>query len=143
MTYDDEDFTFYDEYKAVNEDAIIEAARILKEADSPVIFGMGNSTSQAQKNAIESSTGRWPQLSVEDLIRLNPDIIVDLRPDFHEDIEELKRMWHKTAPASTVKAIAEDHIAVITHHHALLPSLKVIEVHKILQKIIGDYQNTQ
>lgn len=35
------------------EDAIIEAARILKEADSPVLFGMGNSTSQAQKNAIE------------------------------------------------------------------------------------------
>ena len=92
------------------------------------------------KNAIENSSGRWPQLSVEDLMRLNPDIIVDLRPDFQKDVDEIKAIWRKTAPASTVIAIAEDNIAVITHHHALLPSPKVIEVHKILQKIIQDYR---
>ncbi|MCD4658092.1 MAG: ABC transporter substrate-binding protein [Planctomycetes bacterium] len=92
------------------------------------------------RNAIEGSSGKWPQLSVEDLIRLNPDIIVDFRPDFQKDTEEIKEIWRKTAPASTVKAIALEQIAVITHHHALLPSPKVVEVHAILQKIIEDYR---
>lgn len=35
------------------DDAIIETAKILKNAKSPLIFGMGNSSSKAQKNAIE------------------------------------------------------------------------------------------
>ena len=73
-------------------------------------------------------------LSVEDIIRLNPDIIFDLRPDAKISQKEVFAHWQKTAP---LRAVKNKRVFLITNHYALLPCPKVLEIHEIFKKLIA------
>ena len=87
-------------------------------------------------NAIDNSTKRWPTLSIEDLIRINPDIIIDFRPDFEGKPDDVVKMWQNTVPTTTVKAIANKQVYLISDHYALLPSTKIVKVHDEIKNIL-------
>jgi ABC-type Fe3+-hydroxamate transport system substrate-binding protein len=94
--------------------------------------------SAGAKNALPPSEISWPSLSVEEIIKYNPDIIVDLRPDTEENSDDILKIWEKTAP---LKAVQKGNVFVIIDSYVLLPSPKLIKVHKLFKKIILDVQN--
>ncbi|MHC4493733.1 MAG: ABC transporter substrate-binding protein [Planctomycetota bacterium] len=84
-------------------------------------------------NAVSRSL--WPELSLEDVIRIDPEAIVLVRPDettpsVTESIGGLQQL--------DISAVREGRIAVLAHPDTLYPSTGIIEVAGKLRAVLGE-----
>ena len=79
-------------------------------------------------NAVPESMAAYPQLSLESLLRLDPDIVLDLigMPD-NVDKESLRILdtWRRVP---NLKAVAGERVYVITGNHALRPGPRFVDL---------------
>lgn len=78
----------------------------------------------------------FPQLSAESIIRLNPDVIIDLvSPSSSQPINEtdIRRQWDQL---QTVRAVQNGHVYVITGDQALRPGPRYIEFLEQLARLL-------
>ena len=85
-------------------------------------------------NAYQNEQVPYPQLSAEGVVRLNPDIIVDLvseiRPNGKTQ-QEIEQQWN---PLRTVPAVRDGRVHVIVGPYALRPGPRYVE---LLEQLAG------
>ena len=77
------------------------------------------------KNAYKSKSSAQPIINVENIINMNPDIIILLAPYIHDNnisFKQLKKPWKKLP----IKASKNDNIYIIDKEYAGIPSHRVI-----------------
>jgi iron complex transport system substrate-binding protein len=87
-------------------------------------------------NAYRDEQVPYPQLSAEGVIRLNPDVIVDLVSHINpgdKTPEEVKQQW---SSLRTVTAVREGRVFVIVGHHALRPGPRYVEFAEQLVRLL-------
>ncbi|MCZ6834296.1 MAG: hypothetical protein O7G85_00845 [Planctomycetota bacterium] len=89
-------------------------------------------------NALES--GSYKSLSLEDVIRLNPEAIVFVKP-YKSDPSETPDPLELLGPLreTNLEAVVTGRIAVLSHPDALLPSTGLIEVASSLRDILVSF----
>lgn len=91
------------------------------------------------KNGYKGSIA-YPKMNVEGIIRVNPDIIIEIIPELVEkyDVSKLKEDWSKYKPINAVK---NDNIIILKERSRIIPSNNIIEViENIFIKLYG-YNN--
>lgn len=76
-----------------------------------------------------------PALSIEGLLQLNPQIIVDIFPDaevFPIDIADIKQQWQQL---DKMTAIQHDQLHIIQADYAVIPGLRIIQLAERLAQI--------
>ncbi len=127
------EFTSGTGYKAVYRVLMVNAV------DPVMAFGRGTYlddvlVSMGGANAINDAG--WVQLSLEDVVRLEPEAIILVKPgasevDIARDLGPLAEI--------DVPAVRDQRLAVLRHADALLPSSAVVEVASELRSILGRF----
>jgi len=93
-------------------------------------------TTAGGRNVYAANQIAYPMLSAEGVLHLNPDIIIDLIPDFAEkkiDINTVKQDW---ASVNQVKALKNDDLFILTQDYTTIPGPRFILFLEDLAKII-------
>ncbi len=88
------------------------------------------------KNAYEEGWLSFPQLSVEGIIQLNPDIIIDLAPNLQvTDLsqEAIRQDWEVL---TSVKAVVEQQVFVVTNPSFVRPGPRLISAIEYFARLI-------
>lgn len=91
------------------------------------------------RNVLEDVPARYFDVSKEDLVQRDPDLIIEFRlidaANAPEEIARLKADWNGL---STLKAVQNDHIVILTERAFLIPgpriTLLAVAMNEILQK---------
>jgi len=87
------------------------------------------------KNVYQGKQIRVPALSTEGLLRLNPQIIVDIFPDtevYSLDIDELRQQWQRL---DKIDAIKNNQLHIIQADYAVIPGPRIIQLAEQLAQI--------
>ena len=87
------------------------------------------------KNSYQDSGIRVPALSTEGLLRLNPQIIVDIFPDaevYSPNIAELRQQWQKLG---NIDAIKQGQLHIIQADYAVIPGPRIIQLAEHLARL--------
>ena len=87
------------------------------------------------KNSYQDTGIRVPALSTEGLLRLNPQIIVDIFPDaevYSPNIPELRQQWQKLG---NIDAIKQGHLHIIQADYAVIPGPRIIQLAEHLARL--------
>lgn len=87
------------------------------------------------KNSYQDTGIRVPALSTEGLLRLNPQIIVDIFPDaevYSPNIVELRQQWQKL---DNIDAIKQGQLHIIQADYAVIPGPRVIQLAEHLARL--------
>lgn len=96
-------------------------------------------------NVYHKAQVKVPALSIEGLLQLNPQIIVDIFPDaevFPIDIAQIQQQWQQL---DKMAAIQHDQLHIIQADYAVIPGLRVIQLAERLAQIFHpqlDWKNT-
>ncbi|MAY18179.1 MULTISPECIES: ABC transporter substrate-binding protein [unclassified Methylophaga] len=87
------------------------------------------------KNVYQGKQLRVPALSTEGLLRLNPQIIVDIFPDagvYSPDISELRQQWQRL---DQIDAVRNNQLHIIQADYAVIPGPRIIQLAEQLARI--------
>jgi iron complex transport system substrate-binding protein len=87
-------------------------------------------------NACRDEQVPYPQLSAEGVIRLNPEVIVDLVSNMNpaeKSTAEIRKQWNRLR---TVTAVRKERVHVIVGNHALRPGPRYVEFLKQLARLL-------
>lgn len=83
----------------------------------------------------------YPTYSLEDVVRLNPEAIVIIKPYAEEGTDPLSLLG--ALAESPIEAVQSGRLGLLTHPDALLPSTGLIEVAKELREILATFTANQ
>lgn len=86
-------------------------------------------------NVYQGTRLRVPALSTEGLLRLNPEIIIDIFPDaevYSPDIAALKQQWQRL---DKINAIQNNQLHIIQADYAVIPGPRIIQLAEHLAQI--------
>lgn len=70
----------------------------------------------------------YPQLALEEIVARRPEVILELMPEAKPTEHMCKRWRAQWQSLATIPAVAEGRIHFITDEHALIPSLRYVEI---------------
>ncbi|MBN2714053.1 MAG: ABC transporter substrate-binding protein, partial [Planctomycetes bacterium] len=118
---------------------MIVVSRALGEGEPKDIYAAGPGTFYhdlleilGARNACGQMKIKYPKISRESLLRLNPDVIIDLLTDMDTrkgDIEGAKRDWDNMTELAAVK---NHRVCIITGSYAVVPGPRFV---KLVEKI--------
>jgi iron complex transport system substrate-binding protein len=88
-------------------------------------------------NACREGATRFPALSAEGILRMNPDVIVELVPDFEEKgltREAVFREWRKAVPH--VRAVKNGRLHVFTEDYTVIPGPRLVLLVERLAEVL-------
>ncbi|PHS68530.1 MAG: ABC transporter substrate-binding protein [Methylophaga sp.] len=88
------------------------------------------------QNVYQQTQIKVPSLSVEGILQLNPDIILDIFPeadDHHADLSQVLKQWQKL---KFVNAVKHDHIYFIEQNYATIPGPRIFLLLEKIAKFI-------
>ena len=88
------------------------------------------------KNVCSTRNIRYPILSGEGIIRLNPDVIIDIVPDYKEKGLKLKNIIDEWNRFSSVEAVKNKRVYVFGDHYTAIPGPRFILTLETLAKTI-------
>jgi len=80
------------------------------------------------KNSYQSKHLKVPSLSIEGIMQLNPDVIIDIFPeasDHNADIDQVKQQWQNL---HHVNAIKNNRIHIIEENYATIPGPRIFRL---------------
>lgn len=86
-------------------------------------------------NVYQGNQLRVPALSTEGLLRLNPEVIIDIFPDsavYSPDIATLQQQWQRL---DKINAIQNDQLHIIQADYAVIPGPRIIHLAEDLARI--------
>ncbi len=94
-------------------------------------------TAAGAKNVVTDSSMAYLTFSSEGVIRLKPDIIIDVMANMSEfKKEELKKDWQKL---TTVPAVKNDMIFCLTGDYVTIPGPRIVLLLRDIQRIVREY----
>jgi iron complex transport system substrate-binding protein len=87
-------------------------------------------------NVYQGTQLRVPALSTEGLLRLNPEVIIDIFPDaevYSPDITSLQQQWQRL---DTIHAIKNNQLHIIQADYAVIPGPRIIQLAEQLAQIL-------
>lgn len=107
------------------------------------VFGTGTYlhdvlTALGATNAV--SLAHYPQLTLEDVTRINPQAMILVRPGAPEEIDPIAAL--RTLAALQVDAVRDGRVAILRHPDAFTPSTGIIGVAEDLRAILRSF-NTE
>lgn len=88
------------------------------------------------KNVCNTRNIRYPILSGEGIIRLNPDVIIDIVPDYKEKGLEIKNIIDEWNRFPSVEAVKNKRVYVFGNHYTAIPGPRFILTLEALAKTI-------
>ena len=70
----------------------------------------------------------YPQVTLEEIVARRPEVILELMPEAESDANADRRRRAQWEPLATIPAVATGRIHFITDDHALIPSLRYVEI---------------
>jgi iron complex transport system substrate-binding protein len=92
------------------------------------------------KNILTGTDLSYPLVSKEQLLRRNPDVIVDSMPSEGASqgaIQKIRGNWNKL---SSLKAVQQNHLYFVTQSEYLIPGPTMLELAEYLSKIFDEIQ---
>lgn len=104
------------------------------------VFGTGTYlhdvlSSLGARNAV--TLANYPQLTLEDVTRLNPDAIILIRPGAPEDLDPVAAM--RSLARLQIRAVEQNKVAVLSHEDAFMPSTGIIGVAEQMRAILDGF----
>lgn len=88
------------------------------------------------KNVCDSRNIRYPVLSGEGIIRLNPDVIIDIVPDYREKGLEIKNIIAEWDSFSSIEAVKNKRVYVFDNPYTAIPGPRFILTLEALAKTL-------
>jgi len=88
------------------------------------------------QNSYQATHLKVPSLSVEGILQLNPDVIIDIFPeasDHNANIEQVKQQWQNL---SYVNAVKNNRVHIIEENYATIPGPRIFQLLDKMAKII-------
>jgi len=88
------------------------------------------------QNSYQNDYLKVPSLSIEGILQLNPDIIIDIFPeatDHNADIAQIKRQWQNLV---YVNAIKNNRVHIIEENYATIPGPRIFKLLTQMAKLI-------
>ncbi len=86
------------------------------------------------ENVLDASMGSWPVVNREALLKLNPDVIIEVHDDDSNAVRaEMKQAWSALPPITAVK---NDAFRVLTDKHVMIPGAYLERDAKVLADLI-------
>ena len=88
------------------------------------------------QNSYQSRNLKVPSLSIEGIMQLNPDIIIDIFPeasDHNADIAQVKQQWHTL---NYVNAIKNNRVHIIEENYATIPGPRIFQLLDKMARLI-------
>lgn len=87
-------------------------------------------------NAMEASGREWSEVSLEAVLRADPDVILEFWPTAKPGAEELaKQAW---AQVGSMKAVRNNQVHVIVGANHYIPGPRVAETLRVLEEVLGE-----
>ena len=90
------------------------------------------------ENVMPESAVSYPMISAEGLLRLAPEVVIDLAPECADDpdeLAELERAWRRHGE---VPAVASGRVHVVTNDALLVPGPRFVETLELLASILDE-----
>ncbi len=87
-------------------------------------------------NIFGNSKIKYPQVSIEEIIRKNPEIIIEVLPGKKLSRKEMEKhisFWKKY---KTIKAVKNNKIYILTDDYLLIPGPRIVKIYERLKEII-------
>lgn len=87
-------------------------------------------------NAIQRDAP-WPQLSIEEIVRASPELILEIAPGLPNPEEERAKrlaLWQRELPH--LPAVRHGQLQVLTQEHLLLPGPRLLDTAKTLRDVL-------
>ena len=94
------------------------------------------------ENAYKGATIKFPALSREGILRLDPDIVIEMIPNpaqFDLDVNEVKKEWEKHL--SSVTAVKRGSVYIFTEDYSVIPGPRFILMLEKLAQVIESNQS--
>lgn len=88
------------------------------------------------QNSYQNEYLKVPSLSIEGILQLNPDVIIDIFPeatDHNANIAQVKRQWHNLV---YVNAIKNNRVHIIEENYATIPGPRIFKLLTQMAKLI-------
>ncbi|MFV1957025.1 MAG: ABC transporter substrate-binding protein [bacterium] len=87
------------------------------------------------ENAYQDKTLKFPALSVEGVVRLNPEVIVEMLPDVKEaeSVEQIAEKWRSI---SSVDAIEKERLYIFVEDFVVVPGPRFILLLEMMAKVL-------
>jgi len=88
------------------------------------------------QNSYQGTHLKVPSLSIEGIMQLNPDVIIDVFPeasDHNSDLEQVKQRWQNLV---YVNAVKHNRVHIIEENYATIPGPRVFQLLDKMAKII-------
>jgi iron complex transport system substrate-binding protein len=88
-------------------------------------------------NAYDDETLKFPAISAEGLVRLDPDIIIEMVPDLEGEADRLKLMeiWREKPG---VRAVREGNVHILGSDYVVVPGPRFVDLLEDMVKVIQD-----
>jgi len=88
------------------------------------------------ENSYQNTHLKVPSLSIEGIMQLNPDVIIDIFPeaaDHNADIEQVKQQWQNL---KFVNAVKNNRIHIIEENYATIPGPRIFQLLDKMARLI-------
>jgi len=88
------------------------------------------------RNSYQGTHLKIPSLSIEGIMQLNPDVIIDIFPeasDHNANIEQVKQQWQNLA---YVNAVKNNQVHIIEENYATIPGPRIFQLLDDMARII-------
>lgn len=88
------------------------------------------------QNSYQNEYLKVPSLSIEGILQLNPDVIIDIFPeasDHNADIDQVKQQWHNLVH---INAIKNKRVHIIEENYATIPGPRIFKLLTQMAKLI-------
>ena len=88
------------------------------------------------KNVFGDLEMRYPQVSAEGIVAHRPEVIIEIMPDVTLTPELRRAMLDQWRKLGAIPAVANERIHFLTDDHALIPSLRYVEIVEKVSRIL-------
>ncbi len=92
------------------------------------------------KNIMSDTSANYPTISAEAIMRLKPDIIIDVMPSmeqYRSQAQKLKKDWQIF---TTVPAIQDSQVFSVSADYATIPSPRIMMLLSDVRRIVGEWR---